>query len=376
MDHSFKSVELFVVDVDIFERASHAGQEAEELFHRAHPAERLHLREEVVHGELTLREFFGHFLGLFVADLFPCLLDKCEHVTHTENPPGHALWAEFVERVKLLAGTDELDWCAGDLLHRERRAAARVAVEFGEDHAVNLESIMKCLCTAHGVLPGHRIDDKQDLVGLNRSTHGLKFFHEVVVHVKPTSGVEDHNVVALAPSFLNCAPTDTDCRVDRLSILRTFVRFAIKTNARAAPCIGIDAVDNLLQLFDSGWSLKIRRRYETRPASLLEKRGEFAAGCGLSGALQAAHHDYSRSRINEKELAIFGTHQCNQLIVHDADKLLAGLKALCDFLAGGFREAVIAKLLGHTQLHVRFEERRANLRKRVAHIGFTDRSAA
>ena len=37
--------------------------------------------------------------------------------------------------VELLADAGELDRLAGDVAHRERRAAARIAVELGEDDA-------------------------------------------------------------------------------------------------------------------------------------------------------------------------------------------------------------------------------------------------
>ena len=50
------------------------------------------------------------------------------------------LGTELLELVERLAHAEELDGLAGDLLDRERRAAAGVAVELGQDHAVEVRA--------------------------------------------------------------------------------------------------------------------------------------------------------------------------------------------------------------------------------------------
>jgi hypothetical protein len=49
-------------------------------------------------------------------------------------------------------------------LHAERRAAAGVGVELGQDDAVDLEALVERLGGVDRVLPGHRVDDEEDLV--------------------------------------------------------------------------------------------------------------------------------------------------------------------------------------------------------------------
>ena len=56
---------------------------------------------------------------------------------------GHAVGVERLELVELLAGTGEEDRLADDLLHRQRGAAARVAVDLGEDHAVEADRLVE-----------------------------------------------------------------------------------------------------------------------------------------------------------------------------------------------------------------------------------------
>ena len=60
---------------------------------------------------------------------------------------GHAVGVERLELVELLAGTGEEDRLADDFLHRQRGAAARVAVDLGEDHAVEPDRLVERLAT-------------------------------------------------------------------------------------------------------------------------------------------------------------------------------------------------------------------------------------
>ena len=108
---------------------------------RAHLLDLLHLVEEVVEGELPLEQLGGGLLGLVLLEDLLGLLDEGEHVAHAEDAPGQAIGVEQVEVVELLAGGGEGDGPAHDLLDRERGTAAGVAVELGEDDAVELEGL-------------------------------------------------------------------------------------------------------------------------------------------------------------------------------------------------------------------------------------------
>ena len=54
---------------------------------------------------------------------------------------------ELLERVQLLADADEADRLAGDGAHRERGAAAAVAVHAGEDDAGDADAAVECSAT-------------------------------------------------------------------------------------------------------------------------------------------------------------------------------------------------------------------------------------
>ena len=70
---------------------------------------------------------------------------------------------ERLEVLRLLADADELDRLSGRRDDRERRAAARVAVRLRQDDAGQRKHGGETRRRAHGVLPGHRVGDEEDL---------------------------------------------------------------------------------------------------------------------------------------------------------------------------------------------------------------------
>ena len=82
-----------------------------------------------------------------------------------EDAARHAVGVERLEVVELLARAREQDRLADDLLHRERRTTARVAVDLGEDHAGEPDGLVELGGDVHRFLTGHRVDDEQRVVG-------------------------------------------------------------------------------------------------------------------------------------------------------------------------------------------------------------------
>ena len=75
---------------------------------------------------------------------------------------------EILQRVHLLADADQLDRLAGDGAHRQRRAAAPVAVDAGQHDAGDADAFVEVLGEIDGVLAGQRVGDEQDLMRLAR----------------------------------------------------------------------------------------------------------------------------------------------------------------------------------------------------------------
>ena len=73
------------------------------------------------------------------------LLDQRDDVAHAEDAVGDARGVEFLQRVHLLAGADQLDRLAGDGAHGKRRAAAAVAVDAGQHDAGDADALVEAL---------------------------------------------------------------------------------------------------------------------------------------------------------------------------------------------------------------------------------------
>ena len=71
---------------------------------------------------------------------------------------------EILERVHLLAGAEQLDRLAGDGAHRQRRAAAPIAVDAGQHDAGDADALVEILGEIDGVLAGEAVGDEQDLM--------------------------------------------------------------------------------------------------------------------------------------------------------------------------------------------------------------------
>jgi hypothetical protein len=102
--------------LDVLQRGAHAGDHLEDGLHRAHLAHLVELDEEVVEAHLAL----GHLLlglgDLLLVEGLLGLLDQRDDVAHAEDAAGDAVGVELLDRVELLADTDELDRLAGDRL--------------------------------------------------------------------------------------------------------------------------------------------------------------------------------------------------------------------------------------------------------------------
>ena len=113
-------------------------------------------------------EPFLSFLAIFWASsaVTFCggLFDQRDDVAHAQDAVGDARGMEILERIHLFADADQLDRLAGRGAHRERRAAAAIAIDAGEDDAGDIDAAIEGAREIDRVLAGQRIGDEQDFV--------------------------------------------------------------------------------------------------------------------------------------------------------------------------------------------------------------------
>ena len=201
----------------------------------------------------------------------------------------------------------ELDRLAGDGLHRERRAAARVAVELRQDDAVEVDPLLERLRDVDGLLAGHRVEHEQDVRRLRLAPDRGELLHQRLVDVEAAGGVEDHDVAAVGLRALD--PVAHGLAPGRCARRR-------RRGRRPARRAG------------SSWSIAAGRWRSAatsagfRP-SFCEQQRELAGGGRLARALQAGEEDRRRRPRRERELRGARAHQLGQLLVDDLHDLLA-----------------------------------------------------
>ena len=164
------------------------------------------LEVEAFAGLDLLRELFG-FLAI---DALLHVLDQREHVAHAEDARGHAVGMERLEAGQLLADARELDRLARDVTHRQRRAAARIAVELGQHDAGERQRFGECARGVDRVLALHRVDDEQRLDRLHRVVQLADLAHHRLVDREPSRGVDDEHVVVMPARVIERARRDVD----------------------------------------------------------------------------------------------------------------------------------------------------------------------
>src|SRR5206468_12551240 len=92
--------------------------------------------------------FFSFFPDTATTEIYTLSLHDALpiYIAHAEDAVRDARGMEFLERVEFFAGADELDRLAGDSAHRQRRAAAAVAVDRSEEHTSELQSRSDLVC--------------------------------------------------------------------------------------------------------------------------------------------------------------------------------------------------------------------------------------
>ena len=273
-----------IVDAERVDLLLHLADAGEHPHHARHAADLRHLVEllgEVVEIEDALPHPLGGLLGLLGVDIGGGLLDQADDVAHAEDAAGDALGVEILEPVEPLAGADQLDRLAGDGAHRERRAAAAVAVDAGEHDAGDADPLVEGLGEVDRVLAGQGVGDEQDLVRVGVPLDLGHLGHQRFVDMGAAGGVEDHHVVAAEPRRHQRAAADLDRHL------------AGDDRQRVDAGLGAEDAELLLR----GRPARVERGHQDLPlVALAEALGELRRGGGLARALQADQHQRAPGR--------------------------------------------------------------------------------
>ena len=101
---------------------------------------------------------------------------------------------EDLQRLHLLASTDELDRLIDDTAYRECSTTTRVTIELGEDHTIEVESLVKLGCGIDRILTSHGVNDEECLIRSDRLLDATDLIHHLLIDGQTTCGIDDDGV--------------------------------------------------------------------------------------------------------------------------------------------------------------------------------------
>ena len=281
-------------------------------------------------------------------------LHQRNHIAHAQYPVRHAVRVEHVNAVHFLARADELNRLVHHGLDGNGRPAARVAVEFGQYHAVEIDAFIECLGRVHRILAGHRIHDKKRFGRLDGFFDGFNLAHHFLVHRQTSGRVHNHQFLA---DGLGVAD----------GILRNLHRILVVR-------LGIHLHAHLLaqnfQLVNGRRTVHIAGHQQYIAALLFEIHRQLARKRGLARTLQACHQDHRRVAF-QVHVRLLAAHQFGQFVGHYFNQHLPRLHRNHDFLAHRLVLDRVGHGFGNLEVHVGIKQGLAHFfqRRGNVHIG-------
>ena len=243
-------------------------------------------------------------------------LDQRQHVAHAEDARRDAVGMERLERVELLAGAGEEDRLAGDGAQRQRGAAARVALDLGEDRRpTSGRRARKPCAVATASWP------------VMASATSRIWRGSTAARMRSSSAISSSSTVwrpAVSMSTVSapCARGGGDAVCARCA------------TGSAAGGAGVHAARSICrprvrELLDGGGTVDVGGdQVRPPPALVAQVARELGGGGRLAGAVQADQHDDDRRRAAEVERdAACSPSSADQLAMHELDEVLLGREA-------------------------------------------------
>ena len=266
-DDGFHALEGVIVDIHILDGFAHAWNHRHQVLDITHLLDLGYLGEEVVEVELVFGQFLLQFRSFLLVVLHLGFLHERADITHAQDTLGQTVWMEDIESFHLLTLSDELDRLVHHGLDGQGGTTAGVTVHLGQNHAVEVQFVVKGFGSIDGILARHGVHHEENFVRVDGIFDVANLVHHLLIHGQTTSGIDDDHIVAV--------------------FLGVFDRIFGDFNRLFAAFLGINRNLNLLaqnlQLVDSGGTIHVASHQQRfLVAFLLEHVGQLGGVGGLT----------------------------------------------------------------------------------------------
>ena len=330
--------------------------------HAAHVLQLAELIAQVHQVErLALGDLLGELFGFFLINLALYLLNQGQHIAHAEDARGDAFRLKELQRLGLLARADKQNGLACHVADRQRRAATRIAVGFGQDDAGQAQGIVKGFGCVDGILARHAVNHEETLMRLDRRLEFAHFRHHFRIDMQSSGGVEQQHVVGLQRRLSQRALGDRH---------RCFAR----VGRREA---GADLRGQGLELQNGRRTVHVGADHQHFfVLFFLQPPGEFARARSLARALQPGEHHHDGTLGAQVEAAARLAHETRQFLMHDLDEGLPRREALRHLHADRTRLDGVGETLDDRQRDIGVEQRETNLAHGFGYVVLGESAAA
>ena len=260
---------------------------------------------------------------------------------------------ERLERIALLAHTDELDRLAGNGTHGQRGTATGITVDLGQDHAGQRQGITERLGGVGSILTGHGVDDEQGFCRLDGRMQFLDLGHHLGIDVQATCGIEDDHVDELQLRFSNGCASD---------VYRLLAQIGRKEGYP-------DFIGQGFELLDRCRTINVGRdHHDGFLFALFKEARQLAGGGGFTRTLQTGHQHNGWRRDIKDQVLVGSTHQAFKLSLDDLHKRLARRQAAGHFSAYSALFDRVDEVFDDRQRYVGFQQRHAHFTQGVFDI--------
>ena len=296
-------------------------------------------------------------LGGLHVDTGSDLFDQGDDVAHAQNATGMALGIKHLQAIYFFTGAGKFDGRARDLAHRQSRAAARIAVGFGQHKARQWQGLMKSTGGVDRILALHGIHHKQGLDRVQGLVDLLDFQHQGFIDGQAAGRVNEQHIKVMSLGMLQRSHHDVHW------FLSHFTGEPFR--------LGLGR--HRFELLNGRGSIHVGRNREHLFFALQNQMArQLGRGGGFASALQARHQNDRRWLGRQIDIGHALAHGGGQLAVHQADQGLTRCERAHHLLAQGFVFDPGNELAHHGQRHIGLEQSHAHLAQHVGDIGLGD----